>query len=90
MRDEMHMEMTLRAAEQPGDRARADAILAAARSVMAKYPTVADAERAGFTKFLPNIPLPIEHYTNRGYALEAWFGHFDPLAPNVADLQARR
>lgn len=81
MRDEPHMEMTLHAAEAPGDRARADAILAAARSVMLEYPTVEAAERAGFVKFLPGVPLPIEHYTNRAYALEAWLGHFDPLHP---------
>src|SRR5271166_3817152 len=79
--DEPHMEMTLRSAEQPGDRARADALLAAARTVMTHYPTVAEAEKAGFEKFLPGIPLPIEHYTNRDYAIEAWFGHFDPLHP---------
>ncbi|HMD02869.1 MAG TPA: cytochrome c [Candidatus Baltobacteraceae bacterium] len=79
--DEPHMEMTLQASERPGDRARADAILSAARQVMAAYPTVADAERAGFTKFLPGVPLPIEHYTSRAYALEAWFGHFDALHP---------
>jgi mono/diheme cytochrome c family protein len=79
--DEAHMEMTLRATELPGDRARADAIVVAARKVMAQYPTVEDAERAGFVKFLPGVKLPIEHYTNRAYAIEAWFGHFDPMHP---------
>jgi len=49
--------------------------------VMAQYPTVDAAERAGFKKFLPGIPLPIEHYTNGAYAREAWFGHFDPAHP---------
>lgn len=81
MRDGPHMEMTLPAAERPGDAARADAILSAARRIMARYPTVDAAERAGFVKFLPGIPLPIEHYTNRAYAIEAWFGHFDPEHP---------
>jgi hypothetical protein len=76
-----HMEMTLHAPEQPGDRARADAIVAAAREVMGQYPTVEAAEKAGFRKFLPRIQLPIEHYTNRHYAVEAWLGHFDPLHP---------
>lgn len=80
-RGEAHMEMTLHAAEQPGDRARAGAILAAAREVMALYPTVEDAERAGFKKFLPGVPLPVEHYTNRAYAIKALFGHFDPTHP---------
>lgn len=76
-----HMEMTLHAPERPGDRARADAIVVAARQVMAEYPTVEAAEAAGFQKFLPHVRLPIEHYTNRHYAVEAWLGHFDPLHP---------
>ncbi|MFY9738195.1 MAG: hypothetical protein WAK11_03995, partial [Candidatus Cybelea sp.] len=76
-----HMEMTLHAPERPGDRARADAIVAAARQVMADYPTVDAAEKGGFKKFLPAIPLSIEHYTNRGFAVEAWLGHFDPRHP---------
>jgi hypothetical protein len=82
-----HMEMTLRAPEQPGDRARADAIVAAARQVMAQYPTVEAAEKAGFRKFLPNIQLPIEHYTNRQYAVESWLGHFDPMHPTSLIFQ---
>jgi hypothetical protein len=76
-----HMQMTLHAPQQPGDSARADAIVAAARKVMAQYPTVEAAEKAGFTKFLPNIPLPIEHYTNHSYAVEAYVGEFDPAHP---------
>jgi hypothetical protein len=76
-----HMQMTLHAPQQPGDSARADAIVAAARKVMAQYPTVEAAENAGFKKFLPKIPLPIEHYTNRSYAVEAYIGEFDPMHP---------
>lgn len=76
-----HMETTLAAAQRPGDAERANAILAAARSVMSRYPTVESAQAAGFYKFLPGIPLPIEHYTNRAYALDAWLGHFDPEHP---------
>jgi mono/diheme cytochrome c family protein len=76
-----HMEMTLHAASQPGDDARGAAILAAARALVTKYADVADAERDGYKKFLPNIPLPIEHYTNGANALRANFGSFDPTAP---------
>ncbi|HEX3368592.1 MAG TPA: hypothetical protein VHS56_03370 [Candidatus Cybelea sp.] len=76
-----HMQMTLHAPQQPGDSTRADAIVAAARRVMAEYPTVEAAEKAGFKKFLPKIPLPIEHYTNRSYAVEAYIGEFDPMHP---------
>jgi mono/diheme cytochrome c family protein len=79
-RDE-HMEMTIHGSPAPGDQARGDAILAAARAVVAKYANVADAERDGYAKFLPNIPLPIEHYTNGKYAIAAAFGSFDPNHP---------
>jgi hypothetical protein len=82
-----HMQMTIRQPQQPGDRARADAIVAAARRVMAQYPTVQAAEAAGFKKFLPRIPLPIEHYTSRQYALGAWRGNFDPLHPTSLIFQ---
>jgi hypothetical protein len=82
-----HMQMTLRSPRQPGDRARADDIIAVARRVMAEYPTVQAAEADGFTKFLPRIPLPIEHYTKREYALEAYRGHFDPTHPTSLIFQ---
>ncbi|HEX4012769.1 MAG TPA: hypothetical protein VHX17_02630 [Candidatus Cybelea sp.] len=76
-----HMQMTLHAPQGPNDAARADAVVAAARNVMAEYPTVEAAEKAGFKKFLPNLQLPIEHYTKRSYAVEAYIGEFDPLHP---------
>src|SRR5581483_12037822 len=82
-----HMEMTVHTPQRPGDRARADAIVAAAKRVMAQYPTAEAAEAAGYAKFLPRIPLPIEHYTNRRYALEAWAGHFDPTHPTSLIFQ---
>ncbi|HEY1429854.1 MAG TPA: hypothetical protein VGF18_09795 [Candidatus Tumulicola sp.] len=75
-----HMQMTMHRQQQSGDRTRADVILAAARKVMAEYPTVTAAEAAGFSKFLPRIPLPIEHYTSRRNAIEAQF-RFDPSRP---------
>lgn len=75
--DEPHMEMTIRLPAQSGDRERAAAILDAARRVMALYPTVESAERAGFKKFAPNVKLPMEHYTSGAYALESWLGRFD-------------
>ncbi|MBC5809592.1 MAG: cytochrome c [Candidatus Eremiobacteraeota bacterium] len=78
---EPHMEMSVHMPAAAGDAARADAVLAGARAVMAQYPTPADAERAGFKKFLPGVPLPVEHYTSGTFALEAWFGRFDAKHP---------
>jgi mono/diheme cytochrome c family protein len=76
-----HMEITLRRLPLPGDQERADAIVASARRLVAKYADVADAERDGFTKFLPNIELPQEHFTSAAYAREAWLGTFNPDHP---------
>jgi hypothetical protein len=76
-----HMDVTVPRAGKADDRARADAIVAAAKRVMARYATVADAERDGFKKFLPGVPLPTEHFTKDAWALEAWTGRFDPDHP---------
>jgi hypothetical protein len=82
-----HMEITLHASPAQGDAQRAQAVVDAARRLMAQYPTTADAERAGFAKFLPRVPLPIEHYTNRANAATAAFGRFDPARPTSLIFQ---
>lgn len=76
-----HMDVTLARPAKADDRARADTIVATAKRVMARYPTVTDAERDGFKKFLPGVPLPVEHYTKDAWALEAWLGRFDAEHP---------
>jgi mono/diheme cytochrome c family protein len=76
-----HMEMTLPANASPADLARGSVILASARALMTKYANVEDAERDGYAKFLPGLPLPHEHYTNRANALRANVGTFDPAVP---------
>jgi hypothetical protein len=76
-----HMALTDPRPERPGDRERADAIVAGAKRAMARYPDVAAAERAGFRKFLPGVPLPIEHYTSAAFAREQWGGQLDPEHP---------
>jgi hypothetical protein len=76
-----HMDLTVPRPPTAADRAKAAAIVAAAKRVMAEYPTAADAERAGFKKFLPGVALPEEHYTSAAYAREAWLGTFDPSHP---------
>jgi hypothetical protein len=49
---------------------------AQARAVVAKYPTVADAERAGYRKSTVYVPCIGAHYTNGALA-----GKFDPFVP---------
>jgi hypothetical protein len=49
----------------------------AARAVAAKYPTVADAERAGYRKSTVYVPCIGAHYTNTALART-----FDPGAPS--------
>ncbi len=78
---EEHMEMTLRAPERTGDGERSATIVAAARAAVLRYRNVADAERDGYKKFLPGIPLPVEHFTNYRNAFAAGIGPFDPSRP---------
>ena len=76
-----HMDMTLKRAMQPGDQARADAILAALKPVMRKYADLNVAIADGFVENNPQLRAPDAHFTNMAYAKEAWFGHFDPAHP---------
>jgi hypothetical protein len=48
-----------------------------ARSVVDKYPTVADAENAGYRRSTPYVPCIGAHYTNTGLVAK-----FDPAAPS--------
>jgi len=76
-----HMEITLRRLPEAGDRERADAIVAAAKSLVARYPNYRNAERDGYEKFLPNLVLPQEHFTNDRFLHEALDGTFNPDHP---------
>ena len=60
-----HMQMSVRQPARPGDEARAEAILEAARRVLERYRDVAEAERAGYRPFAPRGVVGEEvHYTN--------------------------
>ena len=66
--------------QQPIDvitRRQLEAQQALARDVAAKYPTVADAERAGYKKSTVYVPCIGAHYTNTALA-----GGFSPSAPS--------
>lgn len=75
-----HMFMTPPRPAQPGDEAKADAVVAAAKTALAPYQDYHKAETDGFKIFLPNVPQPLYHFTNyqSGWAAR---NHFDPLKP---------
>lgn len=76
-----HMHMTALRPLQPGDRQKADAIVAAAKKAMAPYTDYRKALADGYVIFHPNVPQSQYHFTNREYAREARW-HFDPLKPS--------
>jgi hypothetical protein len=75
-----HMAMTALRPVQPGDQAKADAVVAAAKQAMEPYKDYHRALADGYRIFLPNVKQPQYHFTNyaNGRA-EAW--RFDPLKP---------
>jgi hypothetical protein len=75
-----HMYMTTLRPPEPGDRQKADAIVAAAKEAMEPYQDYRKALADGYQIFLPNIPQPQYHFTRAEYGREA-LTHFDPLKP---------
>jgi hypothetical protein len=75
-----HMYMTTLRPVQPGDRQKADAIVAAAKEAMEPYRDYHKALADGYRIFLPNIPQPQYHFTKPGNGREA-ARQFDPLKP---------
>ncbi|MGC1783740.1 MAG: hypothetical protein WA708_14555 [Acidobacteriaceae bacterium] len=75
-----HMYMTALQSPQPGDRQKADVIVAAAKIAMAPYADYHKALADGYHIFLPNVPQRIYHFTNSRNALEA-VRRFDPMKP---------
>lgn len=75
-----HMYLTSLRPSQPGDKAKDDAIVAAAKQAMAPYEDYHAALADGYRIFLPNIPQPLYHFTKTANGLAAR-NHFDPLKP---------
>jgi hypothetical protein len=75
-----HMKMTSVRSIKPGDQAKADHIVQAARGVAEKYKDYKVALADGFKIFLPSVPQKQYHFTNYWYAFEAR-KHFDPSRP---------
>lgn len=77
---EGHMTMTSLRPVQAGDRARADAVAAAAKEAMAPYEDYRKALADGYEIFLPKIPQHIYHFTKAEYGWQAR-SSFDPSKP---------
>jgi len=75
-----HMYLSQPRTSQPGDQARAAAIVAAAKTAMAPYQDYHKALDDGFRIFLPDVPQPLYHFTNYENGRDART-HFDPLKP---------
>jgi len=75
-----HMKMTELRPAKPGDRERAEKIVAELRQSIAKYQDYHAALDDGYKIFLPNVKMPMKHFTNWNYAVEALF-RFNPDHP---------
>src|SRR5271154_7240767 len=72
-----HMKMTALRPAKPGDADRAQQIVESARKASEKYTDYRTALADGFKIFHPEVPQKMYHFTNYGYAREAFF-RFNP------------
>jgi hypothetical protein len=75
-----HMKMTTLRPPNADDQKKAEEIVADLRGAIEKYKDFKVALADGFQIFQPQIPAPMKHFTNYGYAFEAEF-KFNPLHP---------
>lgn len=75
-----HMKMTPLRPPKPGDEARAQQVVEAARNVAERYQDYHVALADGFKIFLPNVPQSMYHFTNYVYGFEAR-SSFNPEHP---------
>jgi hypothetical protein len=80
--DMKHMTMTPLRPAQPGDSARAAAILAAAKEAMVPYTDYHKALDDGFHIFARDVPQHVYHFTSWRRAFRAHW-HFDPTKPTA-------
>lgn len=81
-RSDPHLHMTAARLKTPHDSARYAALVQLIQSRLARYRDVRVAEREGFVQFLPNLPLPVYHFTKWTWAVEAAFT-FNPEKPSA-------
>src|SRR5512142_2016163 len=77
---DLHRRRTPLRAPQPGDSARAAALLVNIRERVARYRDVRVAVAYGYRPFLRGVKQPVYHYTNRRNVMAERF-RFDPAAP---------
>lgn len=75
-----HMAMTAVRPEQPGDKAKADEIVAAARKVADEYLDYHKALADGYEVFMPEMDQPVYHFVRPDLEF-ASRRHFDPAKP---------
>jgi hypothetical protein len=75
-----HMTMTDLLPIQPGDRQRADAIVAAARKIADRYTDYHKALADGYVIFHPEIPQNVYHFTDNFHSTRNTL-YFDPARP---------
>jgi hypothetical protein len=75
-----HMKMTAPRPRTAADERRAEAVVETLRGAIAKYRDYRVAVADHFVQYLPNIKLPMYHFTNYEYAAQA-HSHFDPSRP---------
>jgi hypothetical protein len=77
---EAHMRWTASRTESPDDLARANSIVATLRGSLDRYQDYKNAVDDGYEPFLPDLDLPMYHFTNYRRGLAAAFD-FDPARP---------
>ena len=75
-----HMKMTALRTANAGDQKKADEVVEQLRGAIEKYKDFKVVLADGFQIFQPNVAMPMKHFTNYGYAMEAVY-KFNPLHP---------
>jgi hypothetical protein len=75
-----HMHMSALRDLKPGDRERAEKVVADLKPALERYRDYNNALADGYRIFLPNVPQKMYHFTNWMYAMGAAFT-FDPTKP---------
>jgi hypothetical protein len=78
--DNPHLRLSTARPRTAEDSVRGSRLVSTIRRELAKYQDVKVAIADGYRQFLPNVVLPVYHFTNNRYGFEAAFA-FDPAKP---------